>query len=341
MKSAELQIDLDAILYNVRHLKCYYQKNVIAVLKDNAYGLGLLPIAKALQYEDNIVFALSDFNEIKLLRENNINNRIIYLNVFDENDLEIINKYNIDVIVQSIKQYEIIEDKSIHFHIKVNTGMNRLGLNKKDFSKIVKYIKTDNNLAGIMTHFANDDANHKSYYLFENFVKELKRNDIMIHCFASSSLNERFDDISNYIRIGIKLYGIGERNSFLHNALTLTSPILTIKKVNKFDKVGYDLTYQALENGYLYILPIGYGQGWGRFTNSFAFCNYSYLKQAGKISMDYSTYYSKTKRSENEIVELFGSHISIESIAKANNMSPHEIIIHLKANKKYIKKTAA
>ena len=341
MKSAELQIDLDAILYNVRHLKCYYQKNVIAVLKDNAYGLGLLPIAKVLQYEDNIVFALSDFNEIKLLRENNINNRIIYLNVFDENDLEIINKYNIDVIVQSIKQYEIIKDKSIPFHIKVNTGMNRLGLNKKDFSKIVKYIKTDNNLAGIMTHFANDDANHKSYYLFENFVKELKRNDIMIHCFASSSLNERFDDISNYIRIGIKLYGIGERNSFLHNALTLTSPILTIKKVNKFDKVGYDLTYQALENGYLYILPIGYGQGCGRFTNSFAFCNYSYLKQAGKISMDYSTYYSKTKRSENEIVELFGSHISIESIAKANNMSPHEIIIHLKANKKYIKKTAA
>lgn len=340
MKSAELQIDLDAILYNVRHLKCYYQKNIIAVLKDNAYGLGLLPIANALQYEDNIVFALSDFNEIKLLRENNINNKIIYLNVFDENDLEIIYKYNIDVIVQSIKQYEIIKDKNIPFHIKVNTGMNRLGLNKKDFSKIVKYIKNNPNLKGIMTHFANDDANHKSYYLFENFVKELKRNDIMIHCFASSSLNERFDDISNYIRIGIKLYGIGERNSFLHNALTLTSPILTIKKVNKFDKVGYDLTYQALENGYLYILPIGYGQGWGRFTNSFAFCNYSYLKQAGKISMDYSTYYSKAKRCENEIVELFGSHISIESIAKANNMSPHEIIIHLKTNKKYIKKTA-
>ena len=341
MKSAELQIDLDAILYNVRHLKCYYQKNVIAVLKDNAYGLGLLPIAKALQYEDNIVFALSDFNEIKLLRENNINNRIIYLNVFDENDLEIINKYNIDVIVQSIKQYEIIKNKSIPFHVKVNTGMNRLGLCKKDFSKIVKYIKTDNNLTGIMTHFANDDACHESYLLFEKFVKALKRDDIMIHCFASSSLNERFDDISNYIRIGIKLYGIGERNSFLHNALTLTSPILTVKRINKFDKVGYDLTFQALENGYLYILPIGYGQGWGRFTSSFAFCNYSYLKQAGKISMDYSTYYSKSKKSENEIVELFGNHISIESIAKANNMSPHEIIIHLKANKKYIKKTAA
>lgn len=341
MKSAELQIDLDAILYNVRHLKCYYQKNIIAVLKDNAYGLGLLPIAKALQYEDNIVFALSDFNEIKLLRENNINNRIIYLNVFDENDLEIIEKYKVDVVVQSIKQYEIIKNKSIPFHIKVNTGMNRLGLNKKDFNKILRHVKENNCLQGIMTHFANNDIDHKAYYLFEQYVKVLKRDDIMIHCFASSSLNERFDDISNYIRIGIKLYGIGERNSFLHNALTLTSPILTVKKVNKFEKVGYDLAYQVLENGYLYILPIGYGQGWGRFTNSFAFCNYNYLKQAGKISMDYSTYYSKNKKSENEIVELFGSHISIESIAKENNMSPHEIIIHLNVKKKYLIKTAA
>ena len=181
MKSAELQIDLDAILYNVRHLKCYYQKNVIAVLKDNAYGLGLLPIAKALQYEDNIVFALSDFNEIKLLRENNINNRIIYLNVFDENDLEIINKYNIDVIVQSIKQYEIIKNKNIPFHVKVNTGMNRLGLCQKDFSKIVKNIKNDNNLTGIMTHFANDDVviasnNGRMIRFNENEIRVMGRN---------------------------------------------------------------------------------------------------------------------------------------------------------------------
>ena len=79
----------------------------------------------------------------------------------------------------------------------------------------------------------------------------------------------------------------------MHNALTLYSPILTIKEINAFSKVGYDYMYQTKEKGYLYVLPIGYGQGWGRFMSSLGYNNYNYLSQAGKISMDYSTYFSK------------------------------------------------
>ena len=162
---------------------------------------------------------------------------------------------------------------------------------------------------------------------------------MVIHCFASSSLNEYFDNISTHIRVGIKLYGIGERNAFLHNALTLISPILTIKSIKKDDEVGYDLTYKCKENGYLYILPIGYGQGLFRYKESVAFIDNLFIKQAGKISMDYATYFSTNLIDINNEVELFGKKIPMESLCKINDISPHEIIVSLKVKKEYHKLT--
>ena len=79
MKSATLHIDLDSIIYNYRHLKCYYKKNVIAVLKDDAYGVGLIEIYKALQYEEGLIIAVSDLLETKQLRDNNYKGDILYL----------------------------------------------------------------------------------------------------------------------------------------------------------------------------------------------------------------------------------------------------------------------
>ena len=87
MKQATLHIDLDSVLYNFRHLKCFYKKKVIAVLKDDAYGLGLLKIYNAIKYEEDLVIAVSSLNEAKLLRDNAFLGPIIYLNVFDKEDV--------------------------------------------------------------------------------------------------------------------------------------------------------------------------------------------------------------------------------------------------------------
>ena len=342
MKYATMQVDLDAILYNFRHLKCYYKKNIIAVLKDDAYGVGLLKIANLLRYEEGLIVALSSINEVLKLRENNFDKEILYLNVFDETDLEIITKNDITVIVENLNQLALLKNKKIKFHLKLNTGMNRLGLSNKDATKAIdevnKYPKKYQ-LTGVLTHFADDDKDHFAYDKFKYYVEKIKKENLVISCFASSSLNEKTSDISNYLRVGLKLYGIGERCSFLHNALTLTSPILTIKTVNKHDKVGYDCEFECQENGNLYILPIGYGQGWGRFTSSLAYNNYRYLKQAGKISMDYSTYFGKEKFSINDEFELFGKNIPLEILCKNNYIDPHEVLVRLKVNKIYNKKS--
>ena len=151
MKEAILKVDLDNILYNYRHLKCYYKKNIIAVLKDDAYGLGLIEIAKTLQYEDEIIIAVSSISEITKLRENDYQKEILYLNVFDENDLEIIKKYNVNVIVENLQQLKLLKNTDIKFHLKFNTGMNRLGLKDNEIKLAIKEKFSSKNFNFIFT----------------------------------------------------------------------------------------------------------------------------------------------------------------------------------------------
>ena len=337
MKEATLHVDLDSIIYNYRHLKCYYKKDIIAVLKDDAYGVGLLEVSKALENEENIIIAVSSLKEIKLLRDNQYDKEILYLNVFDNNDITFLKDNNVTVIIDDLNQLKIVKERNIPFHLKINTGMNRIGLYGKDINKAIELINKDNTylIKGVMTHFADEDLDHKSYRLFEKYVNAINIKKLFIHCFASNSLNDYFDNISTHIRVGLKLYGITERSSFLHYALTLKTPILSIKEIKKFEKIGYDFSYETKENGYLIILPLGYGKGMYRYTNSICHVNNMYLKQAGKISMDYSTYFSNKNIDINEEIELFGKKVPIEILAKINNISAHEILVNLKINKKY------
>ena len=139
MKEAILKVDLDNILYNYRHIKCYYKKNVIAILKDDAYGLGLIEIAKTLQYEEGIIIGVSSLEEIIKLRKNDYQKEILYLNVFDEEDLKVIIDNDVSVIVENLNQLKLLKNTKIKFHLKFNTGMNRLGL--KDQEAIFVYLQ--------------------------------------------------------------------------------------------------------------------------------------------------------------------------------------------------------
>lgn len=339
MKEALLTIDLDSILYNYRHLKCYYKKNIIAVLKDNAYGVGLIEVAKTLKNEEGLIIATNKIEDIITLRENGYEKEILYLNVFEIEDLKIIKDYKVSVIIQSLEQLKIIKNTSIPFHLKVNTGMNRLGIYDYEINEVIKLLNQDPtfNLIGVMSHFANNDNNHECYEKFKKIVNQINKKKLIIHCFASNSLNENFENICTHIRVGIKLYGIGERSNFLHNALTLSSPILEIKKIKKDSLIGYDYTYKTEHDGFLYILPIGYGQGYGRFNKALAYCDNIYLKQAGHISMDYSTFFSVNLIDKNNTLELLGKKVPFEIISKINNIDSHEILVKLNVKKQYIK----
>lgn len=331
MKTALKKIDLNAILYNYRHLKCTYKKNIIAVLKDNAYGCGLIKTAKILQNEENIIFAVKNFAEAIALRQEEIKNPILVLGVFEKNDLTLAKQYSLTVIVSDIDQLPYLKNSGVDFHIKMNISMNRLGLKPIDFinTYYMTYKNSSFSLKGLMTHFATADTDHHQYKTFIDVLDKINYDkSLIIHCLSSNSLF--LEEKTNYVRVGMKLYGFLERSSMLKDAINLTAPIIKVIPVKKGEKVGYDLSYTVPEDGYIYILPLGYQNGWGRFKISYAFYDYKYLIQAGKQSMDYTAYFCKYNIKKGEIVELISLNVPLEHLATLNNLSIYQILIQLK-----------
>lgn len=329
MKKPLLKIDEDAILYNYRHLKCAYEKNIIAVLKDDAYGFGLLKVANLLKNEDGIIFAVKNFDEALQLRLNHIDNDILVLGVFEEKDLAIANKYNLTVLLVNISQLSSLKKSNVKFHIKVNTGMNRLGVKIGQTQALFNLVfqNEDYRLTGIMTHFATKDEDNIQYEIFKKCLASLDTSNLIIHCFSSSSIKK--DNLTTHARIGLKLYGFSERSAMLKNALDLYCPVVCNYKIKRNEKVGYDFMFTAPEDGYLYILPIGYNDGWGRLKISYAYSKGLYLKQAGNISMDFSAYFSATKIDFDEPLQLIGIDTPLEHLATLNGICLHEILLKI------------
>ncbi len=331
MKKAIKHIDLQAITYNYKHLKCSYNKNIIAVLKDNAYGCGLVKIAKQLQNEEKIIIAVKDFKEAILLRRNEIKCPILVLGVFEKEDLKLAKYYNVSVIVADFNQINMLKNSKVNFHLKLNSHMNRLGLSQEEFIRAYKicYKNKSYNLEGLMTHFATSDDNNYQYNYFIDTLKQINYDpSLIVHCFSSKSLKQ--DVYTNYVRVGLKLFGFLERSAMLKDAITLFAPVVKIIPIKKDEKVGYDFTYKAPSDGYIHIIPIGYGQGWGIFNTSFAFCDYQYLTQAGKNSMDFSAYFCRNKIKEDTMLELISLNVPIEHLSTLNNISIYQILTSLK-----------
>ncbi len=337
MKKAFKKINLDAILYNYRHLKCEYKKNIIAVLKDDAYGMGLVKVAKILQNEDKIIFAVKDLKEALILRKNNIKNDILILGIIEKENIKKIKKYDLTVIISSFEQLSFIKNTNVKFHIKIDTGMNRIGFSISDFNTVLNKIKEEPNnycFTGVMSHFATEDKNHKQYNVFCKCLENIDTSNLIVHCLSSNSLF--LENKTNYARVGLRLYGFYKRDLMLKNCMELYAPIVLKKQVKKDELVGYDFLFKTPQDGYLYILPIGYASGWGRFKKSFAFTPAYYLKQAGNISMDYSAYFSTQNIKKDTILELISLNAPLEHLANLNDISIYELLVKIKVKRYYL-----
>ena len=118
--------------------------------------------------------------------------------MFEKKDLLSIKKYHFQVIVTSLKQLNDLKNTSIPFHLKINTGMNRLGLSIDDFKKAFAICRHHSEycLKGVMTHFATSDKNHYQYLKFKEALKGLDLTSLMIHCFSSYYIQN--EELTNY-----------------------------------------------------------------------------------------------------------------------------------------------
>ncbi len=284
---AYIEINLKNLEHNVHILQkvmpCKCQ--LMAVVKANAYGHGAFEISTHLDKIGVKAFAVATIDEGIRLRKYGIRGEILILGYTDIHRASELKKYN---LTQTLIDYEYAnalnrQGVNIKAHIKIDTGMHRLGISYKDFNA-VKNIFTLKNIKinGIYTHLCCSDSLHPDDITFTrdqinkfyHLIDILKNNGIPIpklHIQSSFGLMNYPSLKCDYVRVGIALYGVlsSPNNDTvlklnLRPVLSLKSKVVLIRTIQKGDSVGYSRNFIAPQDSKIAIVPIGYADGFPR-----------------------------------------------------------------------------
>lgn len=309
---AYLEIDLNNLEHNVKVLKrAMPQKcELMAVVKAEAYGHGLYEIATHLNKIGVKAFAVATIDEGIKLRQYGVLGEILILGYTAPARAKELRKYDLTQTLIDYK-YALLLDKQgydVMTHIKVDTGMHRLGFDAKDIEKIsavfsMKHIK----VSGIYTHLcAADSVDEKDIFFtnvqiesFNNLLNQLKEKGITIpkiHIQSSYGLLNYPELKCDYVRVGVSLYGVlsspNDRTKLhldLRPVLSLKSRVILLREIKKGESVGYSRSFVANRDSLIALLPVGYADGYPRNLScgkSYVLINGHQAPVVGKICMD-------------------------------------------------------
>ncbi len=286
-----VEIDLDAIAHNVRAVckKIGEDIKILAVVKADAYGHGAIETSRVLLKNGVELLGVAIPEEGIELRQAGINASIIILGSLLPEQLDSVVAFSLtpticDRLIAKELSYRAQKlHRKLKIHIKVDTGMGRLGVRHEDAVNFVKEIKHLNNLEieGIYTHLATSDEEDKGFAyeqigLFINVLKQLDAQNIHIplkHAANSGAILDIPASYFNMVRPGLVLYGLYPSNSVsrsirLQPAMTFKTRIAYIKDVQKGVTIGYGRTYKTSKLSRIATLPVGYVDGYSRsFSN--------------------------------------------------------------------------
>ena len=282
------EIDLNNIKDNLYALRSVLKDTtkVCCVVKADAYGHGAVEVSKMLQEEDIDYLSVARFEEAIELRKNGISMPVLCMGYVCENDIGEAIENNITLTVYSFEMAKTIDeeckelDMKAKIHLKIDTGMSRLGFlpTDKSINEIERIKKMKNiDIEGVYTHFATaDESDKEETYLqllkFRKVVDDLKKLEIDIpikHVSNTASTIDLKELGFNMVRLGIGLYGYYPSDEVskdieLKPALTLKTKITNIKDVKAGTKVSYGYTYEFEKDSRVVTLSIGYADGFDR-----------------------------------------------------------------------------
>lgn len=334
-------VNLNNLKYNVEKVHSEFKRPLIAVIKADAYGHGYKEVANFLKDIDYVkMFAVATLPEAIALRELGIKKGILILGAIpmSKEDIDLAIKYDITLTMVSLEYMHLLEtmidDKLLKVHIKLDTGMHRIGLTSKaELDELLATIDHSKfNVEGVFTHFATADCDEEAFKQQQQYFYEMidAYKFKYIHCCNSAAMAYHHDDISNLGRIGISMYGCDPAGSEHHDykqVMSLFTKVALVKKIHKNDKVGYGLTYTATQDEYLATLPIGYADGFIRSNQGRqVYINGKYYEIVGRVCMDQVMVRVDDSIKVGDQVEIFGDHISLERMAKELNTISYEVI---------------
>lgn len=308
----EADINLSAIRTNIITMKnCIpKEKKMLAVIKANAYGHGAIEVANAL---DDLAdyYGVACIDEAIELRNAGIVKPILILGFTDESLFEEIVKHDITQTIFTVGQAKALSAAAIKvgktgkLHIKIDTGMNRIGFpcEKESVSEIVAISKLSNlNMEGIFTHYYKADEYDKSVANrqlkdYTRMIKWLEREGItfsICHISNSAGIMEMPNDTYDMVRSGISTYGLypseemNKEACILYPAMELKSRIMHVKDVKAGETIGYGGTYTLTEDKRIATVGAGYADGYPRALSNQGrmLVHGQYAPIVGRVCMD-------------------------------------------------------
>lgn len=358
-----MEVDLDAVVHNFNFYKSKLAPGVkmIAMVKANGYGAGAVEIAKTLQYHRCDYLAVAVAEEGKILRDEGISLPIIVLNPevngFEElyaNDLEP-EVYNFRILHAFIKEAERRGVTNYPVHIKIDTGMHRLGFLPDEIPQLAEVLKQQKGLKvkSVFSHLSAseswqfDDFTQEQIALLKQISTELQTllgYQIEKHILNSAGI-ERFPDAQwDMVRLGIGLYGVSASGlKGLKNVCTLKTTILQIKNIPSHETVGYGRKEELKRDARIATIRIGYADGLDRKfgnRNAQVLINGKKAPIVGNVCMDLCMVdVTDIEANEGDSVIIFGEKPSVIDLAAQINTIPYEILtsVSRRVKRLYIK----
>lgn len=352
---ATATISLNALRHNLSIVReLVPQSKILAVIKADAYGHGLLTVAKALNEADG--FAVAHFEEAVTIRQQHKDKLIVLLQGFaDEIELVLLLSQYVEPVIHSLYQIDILEKvslpKATPVWLKLDTGMNRLGINLDDFDQVWARLNEIPEIKGnikIMSHFANaDDLDSTSTMdqlaLYKSKVSHLSVPKSVANSAGILAWPESYFD---WVRPGVMLYGVspfpGKKGSDhgLQLVMTLKSRIIAINKIKKSQAVGYGSCWRAEQDTSIAVIGCGYGDGYPRHVaeHTPVMINNKTYPIVGRVSMDMICVNLGESHSiqVGEEAILWGDGLAVEHIAEKANTIAYELLCQVTSRVKLI-----
>ena len=316
----------------------------IAIIKANAYGHGIVEIAKALTDAD--AFGVARIDEALTLHKAGITVPVLLLEGFtSQSDLDIVRQFNFETVIHNKEQLHILEKshgKPLSVVLKIDSGMHRLGFDIDDVAEVIQRLEKCSNVLKpfrLMTHLANaddkqDDKTVKQIDAFYQSVEILSANEMSIA--NSAGILGWPQSHSNWNRPGIMLYGVSpfmDSTASMHNlkpVMTLSSKLISVKHVKKGEAIGYGGTFVCDKDMRIGIVAIGYGDGYPRHatTGTPVLVNGKRCSLLGRVSMDMICVdlNEQPKAKINDAVILWGEGLPVEEIAECSKTIGYELL---------------
>ena len=345
-----LEINISNMVHN---LNCYRKRlkpgtKVMAMVKAFGYGSGNYEIAHLLQFHKVDYLGVAYADEGIALRSNGISIPVMVMNPAPDS-YDKMAAYDLEPEVFSLGMLSELDeftrqnDIKIKIHLKLDTGMHRLGFELDELEQILKILDANKNIevAGIFSHLAAADESKHSAFTQLQISRFKTASDLIInrlniqpvrHLLNSSGILNYPEEQFEMVRLGIGLYGYDPSGKISHElkpVSRLISVISQIRKVRAGETVGYGRKGKTTENTTIATIAIGYADGFSRRLGNgrgSVWINGHFRPTAGDVCMDMTMVdVTGIEAKEGDEVEIFGLNQSVEAFAAASETIPYEI----------------